>query len=291
MTVSLLLLLLLLLIIILLLLLLLLLLIDSIVIIIILLYYLFFIIISYSVLVCWRLWYNRKHAKMTLQISRYPTNNMILANRDYVDFAEMEDEEGGEVDTAMTGEVWRKHLEIRENDQLTSSSDSTIDKPVWEDESEVFSNLHVMATENGRPGMGMRHELREKNYTPVPRATSPVIKAHISDRLESLKQMYRDLDECIKYTDEGTDSPAVSMRSHCSYKPDEEPYTLQDLKEAGPEFAKFQVVLETLELEEENVAMDLESERVHTGQTQTQTQTEAGMLSQSQGYLFFFPNK
>ena len=249
---------------------------------------------SLLVMLCWKGWYERKHRKFTLHITPGPPDDVILHNRDYVDVGIIEEDEGGEEDTAMTGEKWTRHMSVtetkNEDEQSALSSTSTIDKPVLEDDEEVVTNAHAFGLQNGlgRVLYPDSPPVHNGGHSPQGRARSPVISAFIDERLESLKQMYRDLDHVTKYANEGTDSPAISLRSQCSYCPEDESYTVQNLKNAGPEFAKFQVILETLELEEENVAMDLESERVHTGQSQTQTQTDIGtQLSQSQGGLYF----
>ena len=196
----------------------------------------------------------------------------------------------------MTGEKLLKHVEAREVKTEDQNSDtdsrSTIDKPIVvdEDSPEFFVNPNTIHISNGAPKHFAAHDVPQKkeSHSPRRRATSPVISAFIDQRLEHFNNMHSEYNQVTQFSHEGSgSSPALSLRSRCSYLPEEEPYTVEDLKNAGPLFAKFQAILEILELEEENVAEDLESERVHTGQTQTQTQTEAGNFSQSQGPLFY----
>jgi len=220
---------------------------------------------------------------------------MILSNRHYQSHSRNYEEDGaGEEDTAMTGEKMMKALGAREgtneDQNSVASSGSTIDKPVLNEYVDVIANhnaIHHVA--NGMSNHYSRLEVPKKlesHSPPRRRATSPVISAFIDQRLEHFNNMYSDYNQVTQFSHEGSgSSPALSLHSHCSYLPEEEAYTLEDLKKAGPLFAKFQAVLEILELEEENLAEDLESERVHTGQTQTQT--EAGNFSQSQGPLFY----
>lgn len=244
-------------------------------------------------MLCWKLRNNHRFAIMHLSNLHSTTSELVLATRDCVIISN--DEGGGEQDTTMTNENWqlscslarkkKKNEASTSSSEMTTSSDSTIDKPVITDEDQINRSLYVggMANANGVN----QNQLQEvENHSPQVRAQSPVISAFINQRLETLKRDYRNLDTVTKYTEEGDNSPNVSLRSQCSYCPEEEPYTTQRLKKAGPEFAKFCKVLEILETEEENVAMDLESEVVHTGQTQTQTDLGQSQ-SQSQGEFYF----
>lgn len=244
-------------------------------------------------MLCWKIQNNRKYGIMHLNSLHSTPSELVLATRDCVVISN--DEGGGEQDTTMTGEKWQRSCSLVRKEkspddstslsQLITSSENSIDKPVITDEVGTTTTLHVKGLANGVDHHHLSPQ-RVENYCPQGRAQSPVISAFIDQRLELLKQQYHDLDSVTKYTEEGNNSPAFSLHSRCSYCPEDEPYTVQRLKKAGPEFAKFQEVLEVLETEEENVAMDLESELVHTGQTQTQTEMGTQQSQSQEGSYF-----
>ncbi len=219
-------------------------------------------IYQFLVMICWK---KRNNRKFNLTHSVTPTTSeIILSTRDCVIITN--DDGGGEEDTNMTDENWKRSCQLPRKEPLAMS-----------DSSDSSNSINEPLTQ----------EIQNNEICPpvLARAKSPVISAFIDKRLEVLRNEYRDIDSIREFEDEGDLSSNITLDSVCSYAPvDEEEYTVERLKKAGPEFHKFVGLLEALTAEEEG-DMDMESEIVHTGQTQTQTQTEMG--TQSQGGLYF----
>ena len=183
------------------------------------------------------------------------------------------DEGGGEQDTTMNNERWEQSCKLSRKETIgvpssSGSSNNSIQKsPITDTPKVVHTELSVA-------------------QPPIARAKSPVISAFIDQRLEKLRGDYRELDSIKEYVDEGGDSSNTTLDSYCSWMPEEEEYTIERLRKAGPEFQKFERVLEVLVADEDDM-VDSESEIVHTGQTQTQTQTQTEGGTQSLGGFYF----
>ena len=149
---------------------------------------------------------------------------------------------GGEQDTVMGMDEWSKSLAPdkqrgkEENKSTSSSSNTSITKPA---------------------------------FLSLARANSPTISAFIHDKIEAVPKEYRDMDSICEYKEEGTISHTGSLSSICSSVDSE--YTVERLRQAGPEFAPFVGLLASVLEEEETIGNDCQvSELAHTGNTQTQ---------------------
>ena len=199
-------------------------------------------------------------------------SELVLATRDCVIISN--DAGGGEQDTTMTDEKWQQSVPLpRKKTANGSTSSSTVSS------SEVSSHEN---NNNNNSSEAVTSEMhRQHSGTDLVRAQSPVISAFIGQRLESLSKEHSVLDTMTEYKEEGEGSSKVSLESYCSYQPQDEAYTMERLRRAGPEFQKFAGLLEVLCVEERDGedGEDVESKIAHTGLTQTQTQ--------SQGEVYF----
>ena len=98
------------------------------------------------------------------------------------------------------------------------------------------------------------------------RANSPPIDKFIQEKLDGISKDYRDVDSLCEFEDEGSDSETGSLSSICSSSA-ESVYTIEKLRQAGPEFEPF-IDLLTCLLEEEEEQIDGGSQQAHTGNTQ-----------------------
>lgn len=221
-------------------------------------------------MIWWRRYTKRKFSLLHADEMTSTPSELLFATRDCVVISN--DAGGGEQDTTMTDEKWQRSVPIPHKDipgespTTSSSSGNSISKP--------------RAAEERKTEQQKQMGNHSQNHSPLVRAQSPVISAFIDRRLEALRTEYPNIDSIQVFADEGGCVSRVSLNSFCSYQPKEEEYTLERLKQAGPEFQKFAGLLEVLATDEEE-GVDLESEVVHTGLTQTQTET--GTQSQSQG--------
>ena len=232
-------------------------------------------------MVCWKRCSVRKYRLNSNGLDSTPSE-LVLATRDCVVISN--DDGGGEQDTTMTAEKWRQSIPLsrkatnedgKQPASSSSSETSDVRKPPIGDDEVIVNQLATMEAgemeENGIP---------PPSVTPAPpavRAQSPIISAFIDQRLEQLRQQYRDLDSVQVFAEEGECTSTVSLNSSCSYQSKGSEYTLERLRKAGPEFQRFAGLLEMLKVDEDE-GEDLESRLVHTGLTQTQ-----GSQSQSQG--------
>lgn len=237
-------------------------------------------------MICWKRCTSRKY-RLSSNGTHSTHSELALATRDCVVISN--DDGGGEQDTTMTEEKWQQSIPIPRKNMIedekqpasSSSSESSVirKQPITDDE--------VIVNQGAMMGAGeVEDEIPPPSVVPTVttgRAQSPIISAFIDDRLEQLRQQYRDLDSVHVFSEEGECASVVSLSSSCSYESKGSEYTLERLKKAGPEFQKFAGLLEMFKVDEEAEGDDVESRLVHTGLTQTQTQTEAGSQSQSQG--------
>lgn len=106
----------------------------------------------------------------------------------------------------------------------------------------------------------------------IERANSPTIGAFIKEKIEDIPKEYRDFDSLCEFADEGEGSMAGSLSTICSSLAGSE-YTVEKLREAGPEFAPFIDLLAGVlkpkgEGEGEEMEVDEGSQQAHTGNTQ-----------------------
>lgn len=147
---------------------------------------------------------------------------------------------GGEQDTVMGMDEWSKSLV----------------KDKQKGKEEINSNSSSSNTSITKPPI-------------LARANSPTISAFIHDKIEAVPKEYRDMDSIYEYKEEGTISHTGSLSSICSSVDSE--YTVEKLRQAGPEFAPFVGLLASVLEEEETIDNDSHgSELAHTGNTQTQ---------------------
>lgn len=97
-----------------------------------------------------------------------------------------------------------------------------------------------------------------------PRANSPTIQAFIEQEVEVANHEIPNIDCVVEFCEEGSGSGATSLSSICSsLEEEEEEYTMDRLREAGPKFLPLTDLLEAI-LEEDYV--DSASEVTHTTQ-------------------------
>ncbi len=113
-------------------------------------------------------------------------------------------------------------------------------------------------------------------YLNIQRAASPTIGAFIKEKIEGVPKEYRDFDSLYEYEDEGEDSITGSLSTICSNIAASE-YTVEQLREAGPEFEPFIDLLASVLESEEEEDSDGGSQQAHTGNTQP---TQATLYSQ-----------
>lgn len=98
----------------------------------------------------------------------------------------------------------------------------------------------------------------------MPRANSPTIQSFIEDQVEAankeLQEVYS-LDAVREFGEEGVGSGVSELSSICSDL-DLEEYTMERLRNAGPQFVQIAEMLEDILAEEENI--DSGSEATHT---------------------------
>ena len=100
--------------------------------------------------------------------------------------------------------------------------------------------------------------------TELPRATTPTISAIIQQQVAAADREVLNIDGTMQFHDEGDGSIVGSLSSICSTLEDEqEEYTIDRLREAGPNFQPLVSMLEVI-LEEENI--DSVSEVTNTTQ-------------------------
>ena len=234
-------------------------------------------------MICWKHCTSRKYRLHSNGINSTHTE-LVLATRDCVVISN--DDGGGEQDTTMTEEKWQQSIplprktmdEDEKQPASSSSSESSVIRKQPITDNEVIVNPGAMMGAGG-----VEDEIPPPSVVSAVttgRAQSPIISAFIDERLEQLRQQYRDLDSMHVFSEEGECTSVVSLNSSCSYESKDSEYTLERLQKAGPEFQKFAGLLEMFQVDEEE-GDDVESRLVHTGLTQTQT--EAGSQSQSQG--------
>ncbi len=98
----------------------------------------------------------------------------------------------------------------------------------------------------------------------LPRASSPTIQAFIEHEVQAANREVPNIDSMTEFCDEGSGSDAGSLSSICSSgEEEEEPYTLDRLRDAGPRFRPLTDLLEAI-LEED--CLDSASEVTHTTQ-------------------------
>ena len=102
------------------------------------------------------------------------------------------------------------------------------------------------------------------SVTDMPRANSPTIHAFIEDQLEAANKEIMSVDAVIEYHEEGSGSGVGSLSSICSSLETEE-YTLERLKQAGPEFSDLVDLLENV-LDDGEDNLNSSSEVAHTAQ-------------------------
>lgn len=108
------------------------------------------------------------------------------------------------------------------------------------------------------------------------RAASPTIGAFIKEKIEGVPKEYRDIDSLYEFEDEGEDSITGSLSTICSSLAGSE-YTVEQLREAGPEFEPFIDLLASVLESDEEEDSDGGSQQAHTGNTQP---TQATLYSQ-----------
>lgn len=217
-------------------------------------------------------------------------SEILLSTRDCVIISN--EEGGGEQDTTMTDERWQRSCPLPRKDDGGSSGGQRDQHSDSASSSCGGGSIVKMPIKDEIDSAVVIENSNTSRLSPSNRARSPVISAFIDERLKALREEYRDLDSLRNFDDgrrreeEGNISDdGVSLSSTCSYASRDVPYTLEQLRQAGPEFQKFEGLLEVLEAEHEGLLEeDLESRLVHTGQTQTQTDT--GTQSQQGGYYF-----
>lgn len=197
-------------------------------------------------------------------------SELVLSTRDCVIISN--DDGGGEQDTTMTDEKWQQSVPLPRKKTADGSTPSTTSS----------SEVSITKSHDNNNDEAVASEMqRQHSGTDLVRAQSPVISAFIDQRLESLSKEHPELDTLKEYREEGEEGSKISLESYCSYQPQDEAYTMERLRRAGPAFQKFAGLLEVLCVDEREGedGEDMESKIAHTGLTQTQTQ--------SQGEVYF----
>ena len=235
---------------------------------------------------CKKLQLNSKYSTMRLTAGHLHSIpcKLTMASRDSIGVSNIEG--GGEQDTSMTYEKWKQSCSPPRKDktqedntplsEITLSSESSIDKPLIFDETDV-----PVVKYDHLPQLGIG------NQPPQGSMQGPLINDYIFHRLEMLKSQYCHKNAIRKLEDRVSNAPSLSLQSQCSHCLNDELYTVQHLKKAGPELASCGKVLDVL-AEEENEMMDLESELVSTGHTKTQAETRALQSQSHRSHRQFF---
>ena len=186
------------------------------------------------------LWYVRQKKKKYVidERPKLNTNLFGLDGRDCLVISN--DPGGGEQDTSMTAD--------RFHEQYTSlpSRKDSIQVTV----SQASSNDSVA--------------MKPLDYE----TTTSKLSAMLTERIDAANEELQDVDSLRDFCEEGSDSENTVLSSICSELDSDEVYTVERLREAGPEFAIFVGLFENL-LEEEKDDLDSASSQVaHTGKTQ-----------------------
>ena len=176
---------------------------------------------------------------------------------------------GGEQDTAMTRSRWEQRYAKQPANQ-NDRDDESLERAEQEEERDKNQERHVKfdlsktsykSDESiGEPENISLVALRE-------RTSSPTIEAVLEDRVRMADEQYRNLDAIREYEEEGACSEASSLSDICAEVEGEE-YTVDHLMKAGPQFAQFVSLLESIVEEEEELNDDGGSEIAHSGMTQ-----------------------
>ena len=100
---------------------------------------------------------------------------------------------------------------------------------------------------------------------PISRANSPIIQSFIEEQVEAANQELQDTDSLREFCEEGGASDAGSLSSICSSLDNEE-YTLERLRNAGPRFEGVAELLGNILTSENDIIIDSGSEVPHTRQ-------------------------
>lgn len=100
---------------------------------------------------------------------------------------------------------------------------------------------------------------------PISRANSPVIQSFIEEQVEAANRELQDTDSLREFCEEGGASDAGSLSSICSSLDDEE-YTLERLRNAGPQFEVVAELLGKILTSENDIIIDSGSEVARTRQ-------------------------